>query len=40
MVYSRAERLFILNTKVASKSFANVREAFTIEYPDKEVRHP
>jgi hypothetical protein len=37
MVYSRAERLFILRHYVASKSFAAVREAFNSAYPDKEV---
>jgi hypothetical protein len=37
MVYSRAERVLILERYFASKSFAAVREAFSNEYPDKEV---
>jgi hypothetical protein len=37
MVYSQAERLFILEHYVASKSFAAVREALSNAYPDKEV---
>jgi hypothetical protein len=37
MVYSRAERVFILENYLASKSFAAVREAFSNAYPDKEV---
>jgi hypothetical protein len=37
MVYSRAERVFILEHYFASKSFAAVREAFSNAYPDKEV---
>jgi hypothetical protein len=37
MVYSRAERVFILEHYFASKSFAAVREAFRNAYPDKEV---
>jgi hypothetical protein len=37
MVYSRAERVFILEHYFASKSFAAVREAFSNVYPDKEV---
>jgi hypothetical protein len=37
MVYSRAERVFILEHHFASKSFADVREAFSNAYPDKEV---
>jgi hypothetical protein len=36
-VYSRAERVFILEHYFASKSFAAVREAFSNVYPDKEV---
>jgi hypothetical protein len=36
-VYSRAERVFILEHYFASKSFAAVREAFSNAYPDKEV---
>jgi hypothetical protein len=35
MVYSRAERVFILEHYFASKSFAAVREAFSNAYPDK-----
>jgi hypothetical protein len=37
MVYSRAERVFILEHYFASKSFAAVREAFSITCPAKEV---
>jgi hypothetical protein len=37
MVYSRAERVFILEHYFASKSFAAVREAFSNAYSDKEV---
>jgi hypothetical protein len=37
MVYSRAERVFILEHNFASKSFAAVREAFSNAYTDKEV---
>jgi hypothetical protein len=37
MVYSRAERVFILERYLASKSFAAIREAFSNAYPDKEV---
>jgi hypothetical protein len=37
MVYSRAERVFILEHSFVSKSFAAVREAFRNAYPDKEV---
>jgi hypothetical protein len=37
MVYSRAERVFILEHYFASKSFAAVPEAFNNAYPDKEV---
>jgi hypothetical protein len=37
MVYSRAERVFIIEHHFASKSFAAVREAFSNAYPDKEV---
>jgi hypothetical protein len=36
-VYSRAERVFILEHYSSSKSFAVVREAFSNAYPDKEV---
>jgi hypothetical protein len=36
-MYSRAERVFILEHHFASKSFAAVREAFSNAYPDKEV---
>jgi hypothetical protein len=36
-MYSRAERVFILEHCLASKSSAAVREAFRNEYPDKEV---
>jgi hypothetical protein len=37
MVYSRAERVFILGHYFASKSFVAVREAFSNAYPGKEV---
>jgi hypothetical protein len=37
MVYSRAERVFILEHYFASKSFAAIRKAFSNAYPDKEV---
>jgi hypothetical protein len=37
MVYSRAERVFILEHYFASKSFATIREAFSKAYPDMEV---
>jgi hypothetical protein len=37
MVYSRAERVFILEHHFASKSFAAVREAFSNAYRDKKV---
>jgi hypothetical protein len=37
MVYTRAERVFILEHYFASKSFVAVREAFSNAYPDKEV---
>jgi hypothetical protein len=37
MVYSQAERVFILEHYFASKSFAAVPEAFSNVYPDKEV---
>jgi hypothetical protein len=37
MVYSRAERVFILEHYFASKSFAAVRETFSNAYPDREV---
>jgi hypothetical protein len=37
MVYSRAERVFILEHIFASKSFAAVRESFSNAHPDKEV---
>jgi rRNA maturation protein Rpf1 len=37
MVYSRAERVFILEHYFASKSFPAVREAFSSAYPDKDV---
>jgi hypothetical protein len=37
MVYSRAERMFILEHYFTSKSFAAVREAFSNAYRDKEV---
>jgi hypothetical protein len=37
MVYSRAERVFILEHYFASKSFSAVRETFSNAYPDKEV---
>jgi hypothetical protein len=37
MVHSRAERVFILENYFTSKSFADVREAFSNAYPDKEV---
>jgi hypothetical protein len=35
MVYSRAERVFILENYFALKSFAAVREAFSNAYSDK-----
>jgi hypothetical protein len=37
MVYSRTERVFILEHYFASKSFVAVREAFSNAYPDKEL---
>jgi hypothetical protein len=37
MVYSLAERVFILEHYFVSKSSAAVREAFSNMYPDKEV---
>jgi hypothetical protein len=37
MVYSRSERVFILEHYFASKSFGAVREAFSNAYPDKEI---
>jgi hypothetical protein len=37
IVYSRAERVFILEHYFGWKSFAAVREAFSNAYPDKEV---
>jgi hypothetical protein len=37
MVYSRAERMFILEHYFASKSFAAVREAFINAYSDRKV---
>jgi hypothetical protein len=37
VMYSWAERVFILEHYFASKSFAAVREAFSNAYPDKEV---
>jgi hypothetical protein len=37
MVYSRVERMFILEHYLTSKSFAAVREAFSNAYLDKEV---
>jgi hypothetical protein len=37
MVYSRAERVFILEHYFASKSFAAVHEAFSNAYSDREV---
>jgi hypothetical protein len=39
MVYSRAERVFILEHYFASKSFAAVREEFRNAYRDKEVQY-
>jgi hypothetical protein len=36
MVYSRAERVFILEHYFVSISFAAVREAFNNAYPDKD----
>jgi hypothetical protein len=35
MVYSRAERVFIIEHNFATKSFAAVREAFSNPYPEK-----
>jgi hypothetical protein len=37
MVFSRAERVFILENLFASKSSADVRKVFGNAYPDKEV---
>jgi hypothetical protein len=37
MVYSRAERVFVLEDYFASKSFAAVRKIFITAYPYKEV---
>jgi hypothetical protein len=37
MVYSQAERVFILENYFASKSFAPVREAFSNVYPGKGI---
>jgi hypothetical protein len=37
MVYSRSERVLILEHYFTSKSFAAVREAFSNAYPDKEL---
>jgi hypothetical protein len=37
MVYSQAERVFVLEHYLASESFAAVREAFKNMYPSKEV---
>jgi hypothetical protein len=37
MVYSQAERVFILENYFASKSFAAAREVFNNVYPDKEA---
>jgi hypothetical protein len=37
MVYSRVERMLILEHHFASKSFADVPEAFSNAYSDKEV---
>jgi hypothetical protein len=36
-VYSRAERVFILEHYFALKSFVAAREAFSKDYPDKEA---
>jgi hypothetical protein len=37
MMYSRDERVFILEHYFTQKSFAVVREAFSNAYPNKEV---
>jgi hypothetical protein len=37
MVYSRTERVFVLEHYFASKSFIAVHEAFRNAYPDEEV---
>jgi hypothetical protein len=37
MVYSRAERVFILEQHFPLKQFPTVYEAFSYVYPDKEV---
>jgi hypothetical protein len=39
VLYSRAERLFILEHYFLSQSFAAVSEAFNKAYPDKEVQN-
>jgi hypothetical protein len=39
IVYSRAERVFVLEHCFPLKSFATVREAFSNVYPDKKVRN-
>jgi hypothetical protein len=36
-VYSRAKRVVILENCLASKSFAAVREAFSVVYPENEA---
>jgi hypothetical protein len=38
-MYSRAERVFILEHHFTSELFAAVYEAFSNAYPDKEVLH-
>jgi hypothetical protein len=37
MLYSRAERVFILEHYFTFKSFVAVRQVFSNAYPDKEV---
>jgi hypothetical protein len=37
MVYSRAERVFVLEHYIRSKLFATIHEAFINVYADKEV---
>jgi hypothetical protein len=39
MVYSRAERVFVLEHFFMSKSFAAIREAINSAFPDKEVQN-
>jgi hypothetical protein len=39
MMYSRTERVFILEYSIASKSFAAFREEFNNAYPDKKITY-